>query len=162
MRRKLTSSQIAQMRLELQNIPTSARTRLNSRQSGYASTLESSKRKLRSLADDRSALFGERYTDAPGDRVLDQRQQLLSGTDRLQNSSRLLQNSQRTANETEQTGANTLTELREQRERIIHTGMTLNESETYVERSVKTLRGMARRYLLLCLLESDLLCFTDR
>ena len=76
---------------------------------------------------------------------LEQRQQLLSGTDRLDRSSQRLRQSQALANETEAIGASTLADLHAQRETIQHTGSVLFESEGYVDRSVKTLRGMARR-----------------
>ncbi|KAG7148735.1 Vesicle transport v-SNARE protein vti1 like [Verticillium longisporum] len=73
------------------------------------------------------------------------RQQLLSGSDRLDRSTQRLKNSQALANETEAIGASTLADLHRQRETIQHTHETLLQSEGYVDRSVKTLRGMARR-----------------
>lgn len=133
------------MRLEKQNIPSSTRTKVNQRFRNYESDIDSSKRKLASLANDRSALFGSRYSDNPNDVQLEQRQQLLSGTERLDRSSQRLRDSQRLANETEGIGASTLADLHRQRETIQHTGDVLLESEGYVDRSVKTLRGMARR-----------------
>jgi len=134
-----------QMRLEKQNIPSSTRTKVSQRLRNHESDVDISKRKLRSLADDRSALFGARYSDNPNDVQLEQRQQLLSGTDRLDRSSQRLRDSQRLANETEAIGAGTLADLHRQREVIEHTGDTLLESEGFVDRSVKTLRGMSRR-----------------
>ncbi|KAK0257616.1 t-SNARE VTI1 [Friedmanniomyces endolithicus] len=129
------------MRLEKANIPSNAK----------ASTdIDAAKRKLGGLKDDRSALFGSRrYRDepgaAPGDEQLEQRQQLLSGTNRLERSSGRLRESQRVALETEDIGRNTLADLGRQRETIEHTRGTLLESEGYTGRSNKTLRGMARR-----------------
>ena len=135
------------MRLEKQNIPSSTRQKVNSRFRNHESDIDSAKRTLKSLTSDRSALFGNRYTDNPNaDQVLEQRQQLLSGTDRLQRSSGRLQESQRIALETEDIGASTLADLTRQREVIVNTSANLHESEGYVDRSVKTLRGMARRY----------------
>lgn len=134
-----------QMRLEKQNIPSATRQKVNQRIRNYESDIDIAKRKLRSMADDRSALFGPRYSDNPNDVQLEQRQQLLSGTDRLDRSSQRLKASQALANETEAIGASTLADLHRQRETIDHTIGTLQESEGYVDRSVKTLRGMARR-----------------
>jgi len=134
-----------QMRIEKQNIPSASRTKINQRFRNHESDVDAAKRKLRSLADDRSALFGSRYSDNPSDVQLEQRQQLLSGTERLDRSTQRLRDSQRIANETEAIGASTLGDLYRQREVIQHTGDTLLESEGYVDRSVKTLRGMARR-----------------
>lgn len=136
------------MRLEKQNIPSANRSKVNTRLRNFETDVDKAKRKLRTLADDRAALFGGRYTDDPdsaSDRQLEQRQQLLEGTDRLDRSSQRLRSSQALANETEAIGAATLADLHSQRERIQHTGEMLFESEGYVDRSVKTLRGMARR-----------------
>ncbi|KAI0124535.1 V-snare-domain-containing protein [Hypoxylon sp. NC0597] len=138
---------LGQMRLEKQNIPSASRPKINQRFRNFETDVDSYKRKLRSLASDRAALFGSRYTDnpTPTDVQLEQRQQLLSGTDRLERSTQRLRSSQALANETEAIGAGTLADLHAQRERIAHTGQVLYESEGYVDRSVKTLRGMARR-----------------
>ncbi|KAI1376109.1 V-snare-domain-containing protein [Hypoxylon crocopeplum] len=138
---------LGQMRLEKQNIPSSSRPKVNQRFRNFETDVDGCKRKLLSLASDRAALFGSRYTDNPNptDVQLEQRQQLLSGTDRLDRSSQRLRSSQALANETEAIGASTLADLHTQRERITHTGQVLYESEGYVDRSVKTLRGMARR-----------------
>lgn len=135
------------MRLEKANIPSAARSKINQRFRNYESDVDSAKRKLKSLADDRKALFGKRYSDSPtGDDQLEQRQQLLSGTERLDRSSQRLRNAQIVAEETEGIGRGTLADLQLQRETIQHTRITMLESEGYVDRSVKTLRGMGRRY----------------
>ncbi|CAM1509175.1 Fc.00g029140.m01.CDS01 [Cosmosporella sp. VM-42] len=139
---------LGQMRLEKQNIPTSSRTKVNQRFRNYEADTDGHRRKLTSLSSDRSALFGSRYTDEPSgssDIHMEQRQQLLSGTDRLDRSTQRLKASQALANETENIGAGTLADLHRQRETIQHTHDRMLESEGYVDRSVKTLRGMARR-----------------
>ena len=137
------------MRLSKQSIPTSSRAKVNQRLRNYESDTDGARRKLSDLSSDRSALFGSRYQDEPSgssDAQNDQRQQLLSGTDRLDRSTQRLKASQQLANETETIGASTLADLHRQRETIEHTTGRLYESEGYVDRSVKTLRGMARRY----------------
>jgi len=139
-----------QMNLEKSNIPTSARSKINSRFRNHQSDIDSLNRKLKALADsDRKQLFGDRYTDdpeaGPRDVQLEQRQQLLSGTERLGRSGDRLRESQRIALETEQIGASTLADLHQQRNVIENTHRNLLQSEGYVDRSVKTLRGMARR-----------------
>jgi vesicle transport through interaction with t-SNAREs protein 1 len=136
---------LGQMRLEKQNIPSSSRTSVNKRFRNFETDTDGYRRRLTGMANDRAALFGARYTDNPSDVQLEQRQQLLSGTDRLDRSSQRLRASQALANETEGIGASTLAMLHEQREVIGNVNHTLGESETYVDRSVKTLRGMARR-----------------
>ncbi|KAJ9608668.1 t-SNARE VTI1 [Cladophialophora chaetospira] len=139
-----------QMNLEKSNIPTSQRSKVNSRFRNHQSDIDGLSRRLKALADsDRKQLFGDRYTDDPEagsrDAQLEQRQQLLSGTDRLGRSSDRLRESQRVALETEQIGASTLADLHQQRNVIENTHRNLLQSEGYVDRSVKTLRGMARR-----------------
>jgi len=139
-----------QMNLEKSNIPTSQRSKVNSRFRNHQSDTDTLARKLKGLVDsDRKQLFGDRYTDdpesGPRDLQLEQRQQLLSGTDRLGRSSDRLRESQRIALETEQIGAGTLADLHQQRNVIENTHRNLLQSEGYVDRSVKTLRGMARR-----------------
>jgi len=144
------------MRLEKQNIPSAAKVKVNQRFRNHESDVDAAKRRLKALQEDRSALFGKRYTDNPSgsgagggaaDEQLEQRQQLLSGTDRLERSSGRLRESQRIALETEDIGRNTLADLGRQRETIEHTRSTLLESEGYTDRSNKTLRGMARRWV---------------
>lgn len=137
------------MRIEIQNIPTATRARINPRLRNYAHDFDIAKRTLRKLQEnaDRDALLGSRANGRSGDPVADQRQQLLRGTDRLERSSQRLRDSQRLANETEQLGAGILGDLRGQREIIVNTHGMLQESEGYVDRSVKTLRGMARRWV---------------
>ena len=135
------------MRLEKQNIPSSTRTKANQRFRNLQTDIDACKRKLKAMSDDRRALFGDRYSDDPAnlDAHLEQRQQMLSGTDRLGRSTDRIRESQRIANETEHIGASTLADLHSQRSVMEHTRATLLESEGYVDRSVKTLRGMARR-----------------
>jgi vesicle transport through interaction with t-SNAREs protein 1 len=70
----------------------------------------------------------------------------VAGTDRLDRSTQRLKASQALANETEAIGASTLAQLQQQRETIIHTTNVLYESEGYVDRSIKSLKGIARRY----------------
>jgi len=136
-----------QMRIEKQNIPTPLKPKINTRFRNYQTDIDTQTRKLASLTS--QPRYGPRYTDSPdgaaADPHLAQRQQLLSGTDRLERSSNRLRDSQRIALETEEIGANTLADLGRQAETIRHTRDTLLESEGYTDRSIKTLRGMARR-----------------
>ncbi|KAF2762219.1 vesicle transport V-snare protein [Pseudovirgaria hyperparasitica] len=137
---------IAQMDLERAELPGPMKSKVAQRLRGYRSDVDAAKRKLKSFTDDRRALFGSRYTDNPTtDDQLEQRQQLLSGTERLERSSGRLRDSQRIALETEDIGRNTLADLHVQRSQIEHTRTVLDESEGYTDRSIKTLRGMARR-----------------
>jgi vesicle transport through interaction with t-SNAREs protein 1 len=78
-----TGELLDQMQMEKQNVPSSQRGAINRRLRDYKTDIDGYKRKLRTLADDRSALFGARYSDNPGSSAADahfeQRQQLLSG-----------------------------------------------------------------------------------
>lgn len=71
---------------------------------------------------------------------------VLLGTDRLDRSTQRLKASQALANDMEAIGASTLAQLQQQREQIDHTTRVLYESEGYVDRSLKSLKGIARRY----------------
>lgn len=138
------------MRLEKSSIPAANRQKVNTTLRNHETDIDSITRRITSLSSSRAALFGSRYTDdpsgtGPNDEQLEQRQQLLSGTERLGRSSGRLRESQRIANETEQIGAGTLRDLAEQRQTIEHSRNTLLESEGYTDRSIKTLKGMARR-----------------
>ena len=134
------------MRIERSNIPSAARSKVTQRLRNFESDIDAAKRKLKTLSDDRKALFGNRYSDNPTtDDQLEQRQQLLSGTERLDRSSNRLRNAQIIANETEAIGSGTLADLQVQREIIQNTRERILEGEGYVDRSVKTLRGMGRR-----------------
>lgn len=137
-----------QLALEKSNIPSSTRAKANARYRNAQSDVDALVRRFKTTANDqgdRRALFGDRYTDEPADAHLEQRQQLLSGTERLGRSSQRLQESQRIALETESIGAGTLADLHQQRAVIENTHRNLQQSEGYVDRSVKTLRGMGRR-----------------
>lgn len=139
------------MNLSKSSIPTSLRTKINTRYRNAQSDLDALTRRLKTATavdTSRQQLFGDRYTDDPSsDPQLEQRQQLLSGTERLGRSSDRLRESQRVALETEQIGASTLADLHQQRNTIENTHRNLLQSEGYVDRSVKTLRGMARRWV---------------
>ena len=139
---------VTSMKMEKASVPQSAKTNIAQRLRNHESDVDALKRTLVSLNSDKAQLFGSRYRDDPeglGDEQAEQRQQLLSGTDRLGRSSQRLRDSQRVANETEQIGAGTLADLAQQRTQLEGTRERLLESEGYTDRSIKTLRGMARR-----------------
>ncbi|KAL2154253.1 hypothetical protein VTH82DRAFT_2929 [Thermothelomyces myriococcoides] len=144
-----TGELLDQMQMEKQNVPSAQRAAINRRLRDYKTDVDGYRRRLRTLADDKSALFGSRYSDNPSSSLRDahyeQRQQLLSGTERLDRSTQRLKASQALANETEAIGASTLAQLQQQRETIEHTTNVLYESEGYVDRSIKSLKGIARR-----------------
>lgn len=142
---------IDQMAVEVQSIPSSQRSKYNNKLRGYRSDIEKAKRRVKTLKDgiDRSELLGGASganSEFNGSDVgADQRQQLLAGQESLERSSERLRESQRIANETESIGANILTDLRGQREQIVNSRNTLTEADNYVDKSLRTLRSMARR-----------------
>lgn len=142
---------IDQMAVEVQSIPSGSRAKFNSKIRTYRADVDRSKRQVKSLAEDvdRGLLFGDRdqrvdeqYSDDLGN---SQRQELLGTQQRLEQSSERLRDSQRVANETETIGAGILNDLRGQREQIVNSRNTLSDADTYVDRSLRTLRTMARR-----------------
>ncbi|CAM0138344.1 t-SNARE VTI1 [Umbelopsis sp. WA50703] len=144
---------IAQMEMEILNIPTASRTRLQTKLRLFKSEFEKIKRDLRRAttqaptSNSREELFSGMDTgDADLDAsTVDQRSRLLTGTDRLGESSRRLQDSHRLALETENVGINILGTLKGQRETILRSRDTLAESDSNIDRASKTLKGMARR-----------------
>lgn len=141
---------LTSMKMEKSSVPASSKQKINQRLRNHESDVDALKRQLQSLSSDKAALFGSRYQDDPEaqggyDAQYEQRQQLLSGTDRLERSSQRLRDSQRVANETEQVGQGVLNDLAAQRNQIENTHERLLEGEGYTDRSIKTLRGMARR-----------------
>ncbi|EWC47674.1 hypothetical protein DRE_03294 [Drechslerella stenobrocha 248] len=137
---------IYQMRIEVQNIPTNIRSKFSPRARNYDHDLDKAKQALkRATADaDRANIYAGKLPTGQ-DSVYEQRQQLLSGTERLERSSQRLQNSQRIAAETENIGAGILGDLYGQRNTLLSARDNMHEGESYIGKSVQTLRGMSRR-----------------
>ncbi|KAI9319053.1 t-SNARE [Dichotomocladium elegans] len=146
---------IGQMEMEILNIPAPSRTRLQAKLRLYKSEAEKMKRDLRranasghmnNASSVRDELFGN-YSDSNDldASTMDQRQRLLTGTERLGESSRRLEDSHRIALETEGIGVNILNTLKGQRETMLRARDTLAEADSYIDKASKTLKGMARR-----------------
>ncbi|GBB83868.1 hypothetical protein RclHR1_10530001 [Rhizophagus clarus] len=129
---------ILQMGMELLNIQQSMHTHFQERISVYKSDLEKLKRGLE-IASSRVSEPSVIETD------IDQRARLLTGTERLADSSRRLQDSHRIALETETIDANILEVLHTQREQILRIRDTSKEEDSYIEKAQRTIEGMARR-----------------
>ncbi|KAG0039349.1 hypothetical protein BGZ82_008678 [Podila clonocystis] len=143
---------LQQMEMELLNLPQGSKTRLQARLRGYKSELERLKQTLKRAqstsrsTSDRDELLGGISGGVDLDAAsMDQRTRLLAGTDRLAESSRRLQDSHKIALETESLGAGILTDLRGQRDQIVHTRNTLLEADSNIDKASRTLKGMARR-----------------
>ncbi|GJJ72983.1 vesicle transport through interaction with t-SNAREs 1 [Entomortierella parvispora] len=143
---------LQQMEMELLNLPQGSRTRLQARLRGYKTELDRIKQTLkRAQSTSRSTADRDELLGGIGGGIdldaasMDQRTRLLNGTDRLADSSRRLQDSHKVALETESLGAGILSDLRGQREQIIHTRNTLLEADSSIDKASRTLKGMARR-----------------
>lgn len=142
-----------QMNIEVQNLPASGRAAQNARLRQHRADVAAAKQKLRDLQDDgaRNALFGLRYTDeeaeiGTGGTAHDtQRKKLLGNAASLERTLERLRDSERLAYETENIGGNILNDLRAQREQIENLRNTLGAADSYVDKSVQTLRLMLRR-----------------
>lgn len=135
-----------QMNIEVQNLPANQRLSFNAKIRQYRGEVDENKTRLKQLLDeeDRAQLFGSRYTDDDGEGD-SQRKQLLNNTASLERSSDRLRESQRIALETENVGGNILNDLRAQREQITNARNTLLTADTYVDKSIQTLKLMTRR-----------------
>ncbi|CEG73665.1 hypothetical protein RMATCC62417_09000 [Rhizopus microsporus] len=129
---------LGQMEMEVLNVPTPSRTRLQAKLRLYKSEVEKLKRDLRRTTaiipknTDREELLGGlgNNDDLQSDydaSTMDQRQRLLSGTERLAQSSRRLEDSHRLALETEGIGINILSTLKGQRETLIRARDTVSD-----------------------------------
>ncbi|RKP25736.1 snare region anchored in the vesicle membrane C-terminus-domain-containing protein [Syncephalis pseudoplumigaleata] len=142
---------VGQMELTLGRYTSPLKEQLNGRLRASKADLAKLKRDMKKVmakSNDRANLLGQAgaHDSANADAThLDHRQRLLSGTDRLQQSTRRLEEGHRLALETEALGASILGDLRAQREQIQHTRDTLHEADSYVDKAQRTLRGMARR-----------------
>ncbi|KAI5818737.1 t-SNARE [Pyronema omphalodes] len=136
---------ITQMSLEINNIPSTSNTKPRQRLRNYSSDLDGARGSLLKLAQSTSNAAISGGSGGVSDAVQMQRQQLLRGTQSLERSSQRLLDSERIARETESIGAGILGDLAVQRETIVRTHDTLHDSERYLDRSITTLRGMARR-----------------
>ncbi|KAK6464653.1 snare region anchored in the vesicle membrane C-terminus-domain-containing protein [Scheffersomyces coipomensis] len=141
-----------QMSIEVQNLPNNQRSSFNAKIRQYKTQVDDSKSRLNLILDDedKRQLFGSRYSDNGdgefGDSVHDQqRKQLLNNNSSLDRSSQRLKDSQRIALETEGIGGNILNDLRAQREQIEGSRSTLSTADSYVDKSIRTLKSMSRR-----------------
>ncbi|QLQ81355.1 hypothetical protein HG537_0F01160 [Torulaspora globosa] len=101
------------------------------------------KQPLQRLMDsrDRDMLFGDVAYDVDED----QRQQLLSNHQILQSSGDKLRDASRIATETEGIGSQIMMDLRSQRETLENARDTLFQADSYVDKSIRTLKTMSRR-----------------
>ncbi|ABN64924.2 predicted protein [Scheffersomyces stipitis CBS 6054] len=138
-----------QMGIEVQNLPTNQRSSYNTKIRQYKSQIDDSKSRLNQLlnSQDKHELFGSRYTDdvEPGSLQDQQRKTLLGNNASLERSSQRLKDSHRVALETESIGGNILNDLRSQRDQISGARNTLMTADTYVDKSIQTLKSMSRR-----------------
>lgn len=75
----------------------------------------------------------------------EQRQQLLDSHHILNKTNKRLMDAQRVAYDTEQIGSQIMNDLRAQRETLEHSRNHLSQADTYLDKSVRTLRVMSRR-----------------
>jgi vesicle transport through interaction with t-SNAREs protein 1 len=128
--------------IEVQNIQSGARSAFNAKIRSYRSDVDKVKKELKKLQDDedrRQLLGSDNYKKDS------QRSQLLQSNAALERTSERLRESSRIAAETEQIGSNIMLDLRGQREQLQNSRQTLFEADGYVDRSVQTLKSMARR-----------------
>lgn len=139
---------IDQMEIEVNNTITNGQERAlyKSKLRDYKKQVQSSlKQPLQKLIDsrDRDLLFGD--AGVPSDLSEEQRQQLLSNHQILQSSGDKLKDATRIATETEGIGSQIMMDLRSQRETLENARNTLFQADSYVDKSIRTLKTMSRR-----------------
>lgn len=132
------------MNLEVQQIATHQRSSYNAKVRTYRSDLDKLKNDLKNLMDDkdRRQLFGAGSADEEN---FNQRQKLLNTNASIERSTQRINEATRTALESESVGSSILNNLRSQRDQILNARDTLSEADTYVDRSLRTLKSMTRR-----------------
>lgn len=138
------------MDMELSSLMPVAKAQLQPRLRAHRTDYEKLRTDLKRLsttASDREALLsGASDGFSQEAAAMDQRSRLLHGTHKLNDASKRLADSHRIALETESVGQQTLETLRTQREQIVHANDTLDQTNTYIDRNVRLLKGMARRW----------------
>ncbi|EDO19497.1 hypothetical protein Kpol_1018p25 [Vanderwaltozyma polyspora DSM 70294] len=146
---------VDQMEIEVNNSVSDVQERatFKSKLRDYKKRVQSElKEPLQKIMDarDRDLLFGEAANAAglenDGSYMdEDQRQQLLQNHSILQKSGDRLRDATRISKETEGIGAQIMNDLRSQRETLENARQTLFQADSYVDKSMKTLKTMSRR-----------------
>jgi len=140
------------MDLEIRSTPSaSTKNQLNSKLKGYESDLTRIQRDFKSarsaLAKDggRGQLFEGASNDDYSSKSTDQRERLLAGNEKLNDSSTKLKRAQQTAVETEDIGAGILNNLYGQRDTLNRTRDNLKAADDNLSRSRRLINVMGRR-----------------
>lgn len=142
---------IDQMEIEVNSAIPNGQERANykAKLRGYRKQVQNDLRQpLQQLIDstDRDLLFGEQNHQF--DHLNDeQRQQLLANHSILQGTGDRLTEATRLATETEGIGSNIMNDLRSQRETLENARQTLFTADSYVDKSIRTLKTMSRRVI---------------
>jgi len=144
---------VSQMEIELQGMPQSIKPQYQARIKSAKADLTRFKKLSKDLHAQltRSDLMGGVGGRPIGPSSADDpygtsdRTRLLAGTALLEDGTRRLQDSQRIALETEEQGADILSNLRRQREQIENTRDTLYTADSSIDRASGTLKKMIRR-----------------
>jgi len=144
---------VSQMEIELQGIPQSIKPQYQARIKSAKADLTRYKKLSKELHAQlsRSDLLGGVGGRPIGPSSADDpygtsdRTRLLAGTALLEDGTKRLQGSQRIALETEEQGADILSNLRRQREQIENTRDTLHGADISIDRASGTLKKMVRR-----------------
>ncbi|GMM54118.1 v-SNARE protein [Maudiozyma humilis] len=148
---------VDQMDIEVNNAVADATQRagVKARLRGYRKEIADKVRTpLQQLMDarDRDALFGSSaggsaagMPGADANMTEEQRQQLLQSHNVLNRTGERLRDASRIAAETEGIGSQIMADLRAQRETLENSRQTLFQADSYVDKSIKTLKTMSRR-----------------
>ncbi|KIK65379.1 hypothetical protein GYMLUDRAFT_258134 [Collybiopsis luxurians FD-317 M1] len=143
---------VSQMDIEIQGIPQSLRPQYQARLRNAKADLSKYKKMLKDLSAQlaRSTLLASSsprpgYSSDDPYGTSSDRSRLLAGTQVLEDGTKRLQDSHRLALETEEQGADILSNLRLQREQIENSRNTLEIANDSISRASNTLTGMIRR-----------------
>lgn len=137
---------LQQMELEARSVPAKERTRLQTRLKGYKADVVGLRKELKAsvIAASRSDLLGGGGRSPPES---DQEQRLLQIHERTHAGTDKLRQAQQKALEAEAIGVNIMSDLRSQRETIMHSTGTLQRANEGLARGGRVLSAISRRAL---------------
>jgi vesicle transport through interaction with t-SNAREs protein 1 len=138
-------SLIRRMDLEARTQPPEAKGRLLARLRDYKADLNGLKKDAKRLAMPRAGDASRAELLGDSASAADQRNRLLTTTDRLQRSSDRIEEGKRTILETEELGVSILQDLHQQRQTITHARDTLHSTDDNLSRGRRLISSMARR-----------------
>mmetsp|Transcript_36069 Transcript_36069/g.82840 ORF Transcript_36069/g.82840 Transcript_36069/m.82840 type:complete len:249 (-) Transcript_36069:51-797(-) len=146
---KAAEKALKQMEFEARTLPTEQRSVINPKMLRYRQQLQEQRKQVDSVQETHSRAILMGGDDSQGGVVygksMQDRQRLMDSSDLMQQSTNKLRDARRQAAETEQIGADVMTDLRQQRETIMRTKRNVHEVGSNYGMAKQMLDAMTRR-----------------